>query len=123
MNCEQRDLFYPRRAEHDMATQLFYIAITSVVTTALTLSAVWIAYRRHVKQRLWQAIDEKAEELSEMLESRVRQGVRDGIRDGVADLPADMVRQTRRNITETGFGIIEESVNTILGTPRRRKDK
>lgn len=105
-----------------MTTQLLFIALTSVLTTAVTLAAVWFGYHRYLKQRLWQAIDEKAEELSVQLETRVREGVRQGIRDGVADLPADMVRQTRRNITETGLGLFEDSVNTLLGTPRKRKD-
>ena len=106
-----------------MGTQLLLIVLTAIVTSAVTLAAAWWLYERHLRQRLLDAVDAKAAELGEMLESHVRAGVRQGVRESVASLPSDVIRTTGRGLTETGVGMLEDGINTILGTPRRRRDK
>lgn len=106
-----------------MSASLGAIVLTALLTSAFTLGAAWLVFQRHLKARLEEAIEAKAAELSAVLEARVRDGVRRGIRDGLVDLPSDVMRKTRRGITETGAGLLGDGINTILGTPGRRRDK
>ncbi len=106
-----------------MGVSVTAIVLTAVLTSAVTLGAAWLVFQRYLKARLNEAIEAKATELSAVLEARVRDGVRRGIRDGLVDLPSDVMRKTRRGITETGVGMLGDGINTILGTPGRRRDK
>lgn len=102
-------------------THFALILLSAVITSALTLTAAWYVYEKHLKERLLRQLEEKTETLGLELKERVREGVREGIQEGFTGLPSDIVGKATKSVTKTGLGVFEDSMNLWFGPSKKRK--
>ncbi len=100
-----------------MLMQLFWIVLTSLLTTALTLVGAWYAFDRFLKPRYWAEIDAMANETGQKFKAQVSDGVREGIANGLNDLRDKAARKA----TQTPMEFFEDGLNLWLGDRKPRK--
>jgi hypothetical protein len=100
-----------------MLMQLFWVVLTSLLTTALTLVVAWFVFDRFLKARYWSEIDAQAQEIGQEFKAQVSEGVREGIANGLTDLRDKAARKA----TQTPIDLLEESLNLWLGGRRPEK--
>ena len=100
-----------------MLMQLFWVVLTSLLTTALTLVAAWYVFDRVLMPRYRSEIDAKADEIGR----NFREHVREGVREGIGDVLVDLRDKAARKATQGPMEFFEESLNLWLGDRKPRK--
>lgn len=109
-----------------MWDQVILVAVSALCSAPLTLLLVFLISRRYVRENLQKEMDRLgaefearvkagALEAGEELLPQFREAVAQGFTDALRDLPANKIR----TLAETTSNLLEEGLNTILGTGRK----
>lgn len=101
-----------------MVAYVLSIAVTAIVTSALTLYGAWLAFDRVFRARLEAEIDARAEAFGQSLREHVSEGVRAGVSNSIADLRR---KASLSGAARTGLDLFEDSINFWFGPSKRKK--
>lgn len=111
-----------------MVPQVLAIAATALLSSLLTLAAVWWLYRRHLRRELDARLDAALSELDRRLEKAlealgaiVEERVRQGVLKGVASIPTtDVLTDTTRTVAKTSVELANKGLSALLGRRTKR---
>lgn len=103
---------------------LLIILSTALLSAVFTLVAVSIYFKRVLEPRLKASLATQSEALTAAIEARVKAGVEAGIASGIekAASPETLVRATR-SATRSSASLVEDGLNVLLGTPRKKDER
>jgi len=99
------------------------ILCTALLSALMTVAAAALYVNKVVAPRLQASLAQETEALTAAIEARVKAGVEAGIASGIEQAAsAETLVRATRSATRSGASLVEDGLNVLLGSPRKKTD-